>query len=319
MDSIRQVVIHLRSTLRPIGPSLIGTVGVLRRDSRLILALLAASILTLTLVWEAANYWVDHSPWRNDLPRVSQQLDTFCKAASDSPDLLPLCLAPLIQQHRQLSFYISIGAAAKFSAAALVTVILYLWVSARAASRLAAPPGLLAPAMVRRETVYVGLAAIAILLGPALLFYLLEIAGGLLFGLGVTGPYHSTPAQIILRDCLSATWFLIAAPFVLPVVPIAFGSDGTTVFTRAARLGWDRYLQFMVLAALTTGPFVGVAVLANRSLRGPVVTFLYSDRHLGDFGRVAFDALLTSFALAAVIAAAATFVVAVGPRLPNTR
>jgi hypothetical protein len=235
--------------------------------------LLAACILILTVVWKAADHWVDHSPWREDLAQASQQLDAFCKMAREFPDLRPLCRAPVLKLHRRLNLYISIGAAAKFSAAAFVTVILYLWSSARAASRLAAPPGRAATAMVRRETVYVYLAATTTLLGPALLFYLVEIAARLLFGLGATGPYHSiSNAQVILRHCLSAVWFVIAAPFVLPAVPIAIGSGSTSTFTRAAHVVWDRYLQFMALAALTTGPLVGVAVLANRFSECPLST-----------------------------------------------
>jgi hypothetical protein len=115
-------------------------------------------------------------------------------------------------------------------------------------------------------------------------------------------------------------WFLIAAPFVLPAVPLALTSSRSASLAEASRLGWSRYLQFAALAAATAGPFIGLAALANWSVRVPATYFLASRLGLGSpFGRILFDMLLTAVALVPVVAIAAAFTVAVRPRLQEAR
>jgi hypothetical protein len=171
--------------------------------------------------------------------------------------------------------------------------------------------------MKQSDTVYACLAAATILLAPALAFHIVKIARGLLFGLWTSN--SSPDPQAILRESLWAVWFLIAAPFVLPAVPLALTSSRDSVLTEATRLGWNRYLQFAALAAVATGPFIGVAALANWYIRLPVVGFLVLDLHLGNFGRVFFDILVTAVALVAAVVIAAAFIVAVGPPTRDAR
>jgi hypothetical protein len=62
-----------------------------------------------------------------------------------------------------------------------------------------------------------------------------------------------------------------------------------------------------------------VAALVNWYTRLPVVGFFVLDLHLGSFGRVLFDILMTALALAAAVVVAAAFIVAVGPRTRDAR
>jgi hypothetical protein len=331
MNRIRRVLAHLLSTFHPVRPLLTGVIGLLRADAGPILVMLVMCILALTAVKEAANYWMDDSVQQLFGPsKDRQQWDVFCKARRDPSAALQsaevseedqamrlLCLTPLFQRAHQVSQYVSIGDTAKSSAAAIVAVILYLWTSARVASRSTASPGRPVAAMKQSDTVYACLAAATILLAPALAFHIVKIARGLLFGLWTSN--SSPDPQAILRESLWAVWFLIAAPFVLPAVPLALTSSRDSVLTEATRLGWNRYLQFAALAAVATGPFIGVAALANWYIRLPVVGFLVLDLHLGNFGRVFFDILVTAVALVAAVVIAAAFIVAVGPPTRDAR
>lgn len=291
-----------------------GAIGLLRGDARPILVTLVMCILVVTAVREVANHWVDN--WLTGrLPQFDQHLD-ICKTAREFPDEIgrALCQATVFRFVRQLNLHNSIGDTAKLSAAAVATIILYLWTSARMASRLTASPGRMAAAVMRREPIYACLAAAAILLAPTLLFHIVKIAHGIFHGLSVIGPFYSAPNDI-LRGSLSVVWFLIAAPFVLPALPLALTSSRDSSLAEAAHLGWNRYLQFAALAVATTAPLIGLAVVANWSVRVPVIYFLVSRLDLGShFSRALFDMLLTTLALVAVVAIAAVFIVAVGPR-----
>ncbi len=296
-----------------------GAIGLLRGNALTVLVMLVVGILIVAAVREVSDAGVRH--WvAGRLPQFDEQLE-ICKLAREIPDDLArgLCQSTVHRFMRQLTLRRSIGDAAILSAAAFVTVILYLWTSARTASRSTAPPARMAAAAIRRETLYAGLAATAILLAPALLFHIVTIAHGLFDGLWAMrlsyAPQHAT-----LRGSLSTAWFVIAAPFVLPAVPLALASDRDSSLAEAARLGWSRYLEFAALAAATAGPFIGLAVLANWSNRLDVTRFLARRLSLSShISESILDALATTFALAAVVAVAAAFAVAVAPRTQDAR
>lgn len=242
MDRVRQVLAHLLSTFDPIRPLLTGASGLLRRDARPILVMLVICILAVTAVREVANYWADH--WLSGrLPELDQQLD-ICKTACEFPNevMRALCRETVFRFHRQLILHISIGNSAKLFAAAVVTVILYLWTSARMASRSSASSGRITAAVMRRESLYACLTAAAIMLAPTLLFQTVKIAHGLFQGLWAIGPSYSTPHAIV-RGSLWVVWFLIAAPFVLPAVPLALTSSRDSSLAEATRLGWSRQMR----------------------------------------------------------------------------
>ncbi len=323
MDRVRRVLAHLLATFYPIRPLLTGTTGALRGNALPILVMLILCTLTQTAMREVANDWVEHSILETArLSHPSELVNFFCKAAREHPDesTRAMCLTAFSWFPRQVSIYDSVGDIAKFYAAAVVVVILYLWTSARLASRSTASPGRTAAVMMRRDTICACLAAAVILLVPALVLDLAKIARGLLLDLWMIGPLNLSPgAQAVVRDGLSAVWLFIAAPFALPILPLALMSSRGSPLAGAVRLGWNRYLQFAALAAATAGPFIGAAAIANWSIRVSVVEFLFSDLHLGDFSRIFFDMVLTTLALVAVVAIAAAFIVAAGPRTGDAR
>lgn len=296
-----------------------GAISLLRGDARAILVMLVMCILALTAVREVAAAWVHH--WLSGrVPQFDQQLE-ICKTVREFPNDFGrgLCQATIVRFMRQLNLHNSIGDAAKLSAAAFVTVILYLWTSGRLTPHLTASPGRMAAAGVRRETVYACLAAAAILLAPTLLFTIVKIAHGLFDGLWAIDFSYSN-RHAILRGSLSAAWFVIAAPFVLPAVPLALTIGRDSSLAEATRVGWNRYLEFAALAAATAGPFVGAAALANWSVRVPVIYFLARRLDLGSpIIRSLLDTLITTLALVAVVATAAAFAVAMGPRTQDAR
>ena len=293
--------------------------GLLRGNARTILVMLVVGIVAVTVVREASNAWVHH--WvAGRLPQFDQQLE-ICKMAREVPNELArgLCQATVTRFMRQFTLHRSIADAAISSAAAFVTVILYLWTSARTASRPAAPPAWMATAVMRRETVYACLAAAAILLAPMLLFHIVTIAHRLFDGLWALQLSYS-PQHATLRGSLSTAWFVVAAPFVLPAVPLALTSGRNSPLAEAARLGWTRYLEFAALATATAGPFIGLAVLANWSNRMDVILFLATRLNLGrNISGSILEMLATTFALIAVVAIAAAFTAAVAPRMQDAR
>lgn len=319
MDRVRQTLAHLLSTLGPIRPSLMDAMSLLRGHARPILVMLVMCILAVTGVREVSNYWVDH--WLSGrMPQFDQQLE-FCKIAREHPNDITrgLCQSTVFRFMRQVILHNTIGDTIRLSAATIVTVILYLWTSARLSPRLTIPPERMASALMRREPVYACLAAVAILLAPVFLFHFLKIAHGFFPGLWEIRLFSPT-SHTVLRGSLSAAWFLIAAPFVLPAVPLALTSSRRASLAEATRLGWSRYLQFVALAAATAAPFIGVAAFANWSVRARVISFLGSRLDLGSYlGRAFFEMLLTTFALVAVVAIAAAFTVAVGRRMQEAR
>jgi hypothetical protein len=318
MDRIRQALAHLLSTFGPIRPSLTGAIGLLRGDARTVLVMLVVGIVAVTAVREVSNAWVHH--WLTGrLTQFDQQLE-ICKMAREVPNDLAraFCQATVAKFWRQLNLHNSIGDIAKLSAAAFVTFILYLWTSGRLASRFSASPGRMAATVMRREPISACLAAVAILLAPMLLFCIVNIAYRLLHGLSVIELPYFTP-DATLWGSLSAVWFLITAPFVLPAVPLALTSGRDSSLAEATRLGWNRYLEFAALAAVTAGLFIGVAALANWPVRQPVIYFLAIRLDLGLISRPLFDMLLTTLALVAVVTTAAAFAVAVAPRTQDAR
>jgi len=98
---------------------------------------------------------------------------------------------------------------------------------------------------------------------------------------------------------LDAGWFAIAAPFVLPAIPIALRSGARGALAVAARLGAAHYLQLLALISIAAGPFV----ILGRMARPPVARLIANGLDLYEWDGV-ITGLLTSVQLVVVVTSA---------------
>jgi hypothetical protein len=290
MGALYRTLHGLLATYAPIRPALAESVRMLNHRRRALAILICASLAASVALGAAAEHaWFQllHSYDR----QTNEQLDQFGKSLrlknvphvqdaiperwpSDADlgrkgevaDLMQLLLAaPIYHEAVQMALYSGIIRAMKFTTLGLLIVFVYVAVCRQATA--SPSTGSAASSASRTAQFRIALVASAMLFAPALMRNLMDLLGNVSEFTFDSDPFHNGALRRLAswHVILDTAWFAIAAPFLLPAVPISLRAGAPGALAASARLGGARFLRLSALISIAAGPLLILDWMVSRS------------------------------------------------------
>jgi len=287
---------RLAGAARTILPPLGGAGALLRRNAVAVSCLFIACLAALVVTRYGADRWLIAA--ENDIswhmgPSLFKWLDKQPPAPPDQ-------IYSSAQVDSALGRAIAIYELMRCAALALAVLTLCLGVVR-----------LLIRSPLRLPAIGIVVLAAGILFAPALVFHVSAVIRDAL-GHFPWPLDPSEPRPPTWRDGVAALWFIIGAPFLLPVLAIA--PETPAPLTEAARIGWVRYQSFAVAAGLTTLPFAAIIMILDWVARSPVQWYFRMQfPFCWSLAEQPFDAGLALLTLLSALMTTAAFVALIRP------